>query len=192
MAIVAPGVQQRDVGGRLLREGGDGVAEMPFGEWAAAHGPALKRIAVVLCANESAADDLVQDLWVKLLPRWRGLPEPGPSLDSYVRRALVNLHISRWRRIRRERAKQHLVAAPEATENPSSIDDRSALAEALAPLGRRQRAAVVLRYYCDLDDAAIADALGCSEATVRSQISRALARVRASAPALQGPTGEEE
>ena len=158
------------------------MAEVPFEGWASMNGPALKRVAVLICGDDHVADDLVQDALIKLLTRWRRLPEPGLALDAYARRIMVNSHISAWRRRRREEAKRHLVAAAHGVHDSDAIDDRSQLFDLLAGLGRRQRAALVLRYYCDLDDAAIADALGCSEATVRSQISRALTHLRQDAP----------
>jgi RNA polymerase sigma factor (sigma-70 family) len=68
-------------------------------------------------------------------------------------------------------------AAPDAGQ---PYDDRQALWAALAQLPRKQRAALVLRYYEDLPDAEVARVLGCSEQTVRSQCSRALAKLRAS------------
>src|SRR4051812_9346730 len=64
--------------------------------------------------------------------------------------------------------------------------ERDAMIRRLARLPRRQRAAVVLRYYAGLSDADIAADLGCREVTVRSQISRALASLRLD-PALATP-----
>ena len=71
-----------------------------------------------------------------------------------------------------------MISAPSAHDAYQQVDDRERLMEALRGLAPRQRAAVVLRYFCDLDDATIADLLNCSPATVRSQVSRALARLR--------------
>lgn len=158
------------------------MAELEFEEWAVLRGPSLKRVAFLVCGNESAADDLVQDTMVKLLMRWRRVPEAGAGLDAYARKVLVNLYISAWRRRRREDSYRHLLASPEAVHDGTALDDRSFLTEILAGLGRRQRAALVLRYYCDLDDAAIAEVLGCTEGTVRSQISRGLENLRLATP----------
>jgi RNA polymerase sigma factor (sigma-70 family) len=95
---------------------------------------------------------------------------------------LVNQHVSMRRSQSRDRRGRRWPGAPaQVSDREPAVVERSALAGALAGLGARQRAVVVLRYYCDLSDEQIADTLGCSAATVRSQASRALARLRESA-----------
>jgi RNA polymerase sigma factor (sigma-70 family) len=92
---------------------------------------------------------------------------------------MVNQHISWWRR---QRGRESLTDQPpdQAIADPN---DAFAQADAVRAVVRglppKQRAAVVLRFYEDLPDAEIASLLGCSPATVRSQISRALAAIRA-------------
>ncbi|SEE92154.1 RNA polymerase sigma factor, sigma-70 family [Jiangella alba] len=106
------------------------------------------------------------------------------SPDAYVRAMLANQHLSMRRSQSRDRRGRRWPGAPSAVDDREpAVADRSALADALAGLGARQRAVVVLRYYCDLSDEQIADALGCSPRTVRSQASRALARLRDTATA---------
>ena len=100
------------------------------------------------------------------------------QVDAYARRTLVNVFLNERRRRRGERALvARLGALPQARDPGSGLD----LAEArrlLDVLPPKQRAAVALRYVVDLDDDAIADALGCTPSTVRSQIARALESLR--------------
>ena len=98
---------------------------------------------------------------------------------AYVRRMVVNEHLS-WRRRHRR-----LVAHAQLDDLLPSVPDHAAqhaerldLLERVGRLPARQRAAVVLRYYEELDDAEIASVLGCSTSTVRSNIARALATLR--------------
>jgi RNA polymerase sigma factor (sigma-70 family) len=94
---------------------------------------------------------------------------------------MVNAAVSGWRRgWRAELAADPLPEAP-AADQYRAVADRDYLIRAVRELPPRQRAAVVLRYFSDLDDAEIADALGCSVSTVRSQISRALTSLRVAA-----------
>ena len=99
--------------------------------------------------------------------------------DAYQRRILVN---TSNRRFRRHRVTEQSGDPPEiAVEGPADlVGERAALLAALRELPPRQRAVVVLRYWEDLTDVQIATALGCSPGTVRSQLSRALAKLRES------------
>jgi RNA polymerase sigma factor (sigma-70 family) len=99
--------------------------------------------------------------------------------DAYLRRILVN---ASNRRFRKRRVTEQPGDLPEvAVEGPADlVGERAALLAALRQLPPRQRAVVVLRYWNDLTDVQIAAALGCSAGTVRSQLSRALATLRAS------------
>jgi RNA polymerase sigma-70 factor (sigma-E family) len=108
--------------------------------------------------------------------RVRGHADP----TAYVKRAMVNAHISRWRRLRREWLSD---TTPEPAGPASTSGDGDSAAElavwaAVAALPPRQRAVLVLRYYEDLTEADIADALGCAPGTLKSQASKALARLR--------------
>jgi RNA polymerase sigma-70 factor (sigma-E family) len=151
-----------------------------FHDFVMSRTPDLARLARLLSSDAGAAEDLVQ---VTLLRAWRSWPRVTGAADpdAYVRRIMVNAAVSGWRR--RWRAEIPSGAVPlEATADPyQQVDDRDYLVRTVRTLPVRQRAAIVLRYFADLDDTAIADALGCSIATVRSQISRALARLRVTA-----------
>ena len=133
----------------------------------------LLRFAHLLTGDPHRAADLVQDALERTLISWHRV-ERKDDPEAYVRRAIVNRHISVWRRTRRER----LVAeTPEGSyDEPRGRDDD--LWAALATLPPRQRAVLVLRFYEDLTEADTAAALGCTVGTVKSQTRKALARLR--------------
>ncbi|MGI8331103.1 SigE family RNA polymerase sigma factor [Actinomadura scrupuli] len=152
-----------------------------FGTYAAGRSSRLLRTAYLLCRDWATAEDLVQTALTKAWLAWSRI---GDDPDPYVYRILVNTHASWWRR--RWHGETPTDRLPEvAAETPYGIEDRDVLWTALDRLGKRERAAVVLRYFADLDHATIAGILGCSPVTVRSQISRALAKLRVD-PALKG------
>lgn len=158
----------------------DGSTEQEFHDFVVTHSPALARLARLLVANPDAAKDLVQ---VVLLRAWRSWHRVSRAEDpdAYVRKILVNAAVSgRRRRWRGELPTSQVPELP-AGDDYQRLADRDYLVGAVRALPPRQRAAVVLRYFCDLDDRAVADVPGCSVATVRSQISRALARLRVTA-----------
>lgn len=160
---------------------------MTFEEFLTAELPGLTRFAAVLTGDRHLAEDVVQDALVKAHGRWphiRELDQPA----AYLRRMIVNGYLS-WRRRWSTRT---IHAAGDLADHDRDVggDLATSVAQAdhvkrlIATLPRRQRAAVVLRYYAGYDDATTADALGCSVQTVRSQISRALAALRLD-PSLQ-------
>ncbi|MGI5167943.1 SigE family RNA polymerase sigma factor [Spirillospora sp. CA-253888] len=156
-----------------------------FGEYAAQRSARLLRTAYLLCRDWATAEDLVQTALTRAWLAWRRI---GDDPDPYVYRILVNTHASWWRR--RWRGEVPTGRLPDRPDPASAaVEDREVLWDALARLGRRERAAVVLRYFADLEHAAIAEILGCSPVTVRSQISRALAKLRVD-PSLS-PAREE-
>jgi RNA polymerase sigma-70 factor (sigma-E family) len=145
-----------------------GVTGRPtFGEFYADHYTALVRLAALLSGSVDTAPDLVQDCFVRLHGRWATVREPLP----YVRRSVVHACASHHRSI----ARAHRQPAPHVGDSALGADE---LGDALAKLPPRQRAAVVLRYYGDLPDADIAQALRCRPGTVRSLIHRALTELR--------------
>ena len=132
---------------------------------------ALTRLAFLLTQSAEAADDLVQDVFARVLPRWHRLDDPVP----YLRRSVVNAANSWHRRRRLERSRPSELVV-------STTFEADELFDVLAKLPARQRAAVVLRYYADLSDAEVAAALGCRPGTVPSLVHRALEQMR---PALR-------
>ena len=156
-----------------------GGAPEEFTPWAAGAAQRLLRAAVALCGDHHAAEDLVQDVLARVYLAWHRVDDP----DAYARRALVNATTSRWRaRARRPevRLDEHapLVDPGRGVE---AVDDRHAVVAAVAALPPRQRAAVVLRYLAGCTEAETARAMGTSVGTVKSQTSKALARLRVTA-----------
>lgn len=148
-----------------------------FHDFVVAEGPSLSRLARLLTPDPAAAQDLVQSALLRAWKSWSHVCS-AEDRSAYVRRILVNAARTGWRRRWRMESPSGIVSEPSAQDPYQRVDDRDQLLEALRALGPRQRAAVVLRYLCDLDDASIAELLGCSAATVRSQVSRALAHLR--------------
>jgi RNA polymerase sigma-70 factor (sigma-E family) len=137
----------------------------------------LRRLAYVLCQDSHRADDLVQEAITKLYLHWHQSHRIA-NLDGYVRaivvREFINTQRLGWaRRVR-------LFAKP--LEGPAvaaaSVEDRLVLREALSRMPPKQRAVVVLRFMCDLPVEEVADILGCSNGTVKSQTSAGLVTLR--------------
>jgi RNA polymerase sigma-70 factor (sigma-E family) len=157
-------------------------AEVPvtYEEFADSRLTALLRYAVMLTGDPHTAQDLVQETMVRVQLSWRRIARTS-SPDGYVRRILTNqfidLHRGSWLRrvMLRPEPDQWSVAPRDHAQENAERDQMWAM---LGTLPRRQRAALVLRYYEDLPDADIADILGCAIGTVRSSISRALATLR--------------
>lgn len=163
----------------LAAESGGGRAEAvgDFAEFVRMSMPGLLRYGHALTGNPHDASDLVQSVLEKVGSRWVAVQRKGDDPLAYVRRAMANTHISIWRRRRRER----LVADfPETGAVPPELSrlDNEPLWQALRELPPRQRAVIVLRYYENLSEAEIANALGISCGTVKSQSSKAMANLR--------------
>ncbi len=156
-----------------------------FGDFVTAALPALLRFGHVLTGSPDEAEDLVQEALAKSMRRWQPSCPDDPL--AYVRKVMVNTHVSRWRRWG---SRIQLGDVPEAAADDPALQrshDRDALRRALARLPARQRAVLVLRYLEDMPDADIADVLGCQQATVRSLAARGLAALRnASAEPVTG------
>lgn len=147
-----------------------------FEDYVVTRTPALLRYAFALTGDSTRAEDLVQAALAASYRHWSRIGVGGA--DAYVRKAVLNAHLNRWRRIGR---REQLVDVPperRAPDRTSHVDDRDAVWRALAGLPPRQRAVLVLRYLEDLSEADTAEALGVSTGTVKSQTSRALARLR--------------
>lgn len=150
-----------------------------FEAWVSARSDALLRFAYVLTGDRSLAEDAVQDALTTACARWSRVSR-ADDVEAYVKRMIVNAHISWWRRFRRREAP----AAEPAAAMPASADGSGDRAEAeavwalCATLPDRQRAAVVLRFYEQLSYAEIAALLHCAEATARSSVHRALAALK--------------
>lgn len=148
-----------------------------FSRYATERGPALLRIAKSLASNHADAEDLLQAALVKTFFAWDRISSPN-ARDGYVRRAMVNTQISEWRR-------RHLDVYPTDDIPDQRIDDatwQTDLADvvhrAVDRLPERQRTTLVLRYYEDMSEAEIAGRMGVSIGTVKSTLSRAVAKLR--------------
>ena len=139
---------------------------------------ALLRTAFLLTGDQGMAEDLVQTALEKTLRRWSRGGEPA-SLEAYVRRVMYREQVTRWRRRR-------VVEVPAAqlpewrldSHGDDTMEDHLVLQRALQEIGRRQRAVLVLRYFEDLSEQQVADVLGISLGTVKSQAHRGLVRLR--------------
>jgi RNA polymerase sigma-70 factor (sigma-E family) len=150
------------------------ASDVEFDEFVVARSPALLRTAYLLTRDLQLAEDLLQTTLTKAWFAWKridGDPEP------YVRRILVTTSVSWWRKRWTHETPTAFVLEPApGTEPPVDVHD---LMQALGRLPRRQRAVVVLRYVEDRTEADTAALMGCSVGTVKSQCSKALAKLRA-------------
>lgn len=151
------------------------VKHEEFRTYVLSRGTALLRVANQLTGNPSDAEDLLQSALTKTYLAWDRIKDRS-SLDGYVRRAMVNINISWWRRRKFEE-----YPSEELPEVPVQHDPRhryDELEQAIERLPARQRTAIVLRYYEDMTEPEIARTLGISVGTVKSTVSRAMAKLR--------------
>jgi RNA polymerase sigma-70 factor (sigma-E family) len=156
-----------------------------FRDYVTSRSGSLLRMAYVLTRNQADAEDLVQVALAKTYQAWDRI-EDRKALDGYVRRAMVNTHISWWRRRRLEEYPTDDIPDRAVTDHVGDSEISDALQRALDRLPSRMRAAVVLRYYEDMSEAEVAAALGISQGTVKSTVSRAVAKLRIDAELLKG------
>ena len=160
-----------------------------FDAFVEARGAALLRTAYLLTHDRGLAEDLVQTSLAKAWFAWARI-ETRP--EAYVRRIMVNTYSSWWRR--RWNGEEATAELPERHDarrgEDVRADDRTDLWRALERLPKRQRAVVVLRFYEDLSEAETAEIMQCSVGTVKSQASRALAKLRID-PSLRNDSAEE-
>jgi RNA polymerase sigma-70 factor (sigma-E family) len=146
----------------------------------AAHYRSLVRLAALLLHDAGVAEEVVQDSFVAMHGAWRRLADPDRAL-AYLRQSVVN----RSRSALRHRAVVERPAPPPAPDTASAEHgalialEHAAVMRALRRLPQRQREVLVLRYYADLSEAEIADAIGISRGAVKSHASRAMAALRA-------------
>jgi RNA polymerase sigma-70 factor (sigma-E family) len=164
-------------------DSGGRVHEATFDDFVAARSRALLRTAYLLTHDHALAEDLLQTSLAKAWFAWKridGNPEP------YVRRILVNTYASWWRR--KWNGEHPTEELPEHVTEETGAEPTD-LWRAMERLPRRQRAVVVLRYFEDLTEVQTAALLGCSVGTVKSQCSKALAKLRID-PALAEAEGD--
>lgn len=162
---------------------------MTFDMFARQQLPPLLRFAKVLCGDRALAEDVVQEVLIRLHGRWSELADVT-RLDAYVRKMIVNEYLS-WRRKWARVVPLPNVWPTTLTPDPAIEHvERDALIADMASLPAKQRAVIVLRYYGGLTDAEIAETLECAQSTVRAYATRALAalRVQAGSQATLGRT----
>jgi RNA polymerase sigma-70 factor (sigma-E family) len=161
------------------------VGDPAFHEYVTSQSGSLLRMAYLLTRNRADAEDLVQAALAKTYQAWDRI-EDRAAVDGYVRRAMVNTHISWWRRRRVEEYPTDEIPDQPVIDHASDSEVQDALRRAIERLPQRMRAAVVLRYYEDMSEAEIANVLGVSLGTVKSTVSRAVAKLRIDADLLEG------
>jgi RNA polymerase sigma-70 factor (sigma-E family) len=152
---------------------------MTFDEFAGARVPALLRFATALTGDPDLAKDLVQEVLLRASGRWQQVGQLDRP-EAYVRKMVVNEYLS-WRRrswrLIPSGTNSHLTGRPSPDPADGYVERQALLAE-LAKLTRRQRTALVLRYYEGFSDAEIAEVMGCAQSTVRGHVFKALAALR--------------
>src|ERR1022692_1966151 len=135
---------------------GDRVA---FAEYVSSRSGALLRAALAMTQNRADAEDLVQATLVKAYQSWDRISDPG-ALDTYVRRVMVNTHISGWRRRRIDEYPTDELPDSPAADVTGDSDLHDVVQRAVDRLPRQMRAAVMLRYYDDMTEPEVVAALG--------------------------------
>jgi len=171
---VEPGI----IGGMEIDLAGEPAASGRMADLYVAHLPAAIRLARVLTGSVDDAEDLAQEAFIRAVGRFADLRN-REMFPVYLRRAVINA--SKMRARRRIVAGRHepLVWSRRepATLSPE-IEERDRLSRALMTLPERQRAALALRFYCDLSEAETAEILGCRRGTVKSLVSRGVEAMR--------------
>ncbi|WP_329084100.1 SigE family RNA polymerase sigma factor [Sphaerisporangium sp. NBC_01403] len=150
--------------------------EYDFGAFVAARATSLLRVAYLACGDETEAEDLLQTALERTYKNWERVA-CYDNPDAYVRRVIINAAINRARR----RAILNIIpmhSPPETSVRASDPDLFHVLMDALRTLPPRQRAVIVLRYWEDLSETQTAEVLGCAVGTVKSQASKAMAKLR--------------
>ena len=137
------------------------------------------RLAYLITGDRALAEDLVQDAFVRLAGRVVHLRGPGQPFEPYLRRTVVNLANSHFRRRKIERRYQERESSMlRTTSQDPDIPSMEAARAALLQLPPRQRTALVLRFYVDLSEAQTAEVMGCRRGTVKALVSQGLDKLR--------------
>jgi RNA polymerase sigma-70 factor (sigma-E family) len=177
------GVDGSVVWGRVVQA----ADEMAFRDFVHARSATLLRLAYLLTGDRGLAEDAVQGMLAKVYVSWLKIRD-GQAADAYCRTVLVR-EVSSWRR---NRQVQHVLTA-QVPERPAVVDELSdaedRVRRALMALPSRQRAVVALRYYADMSESEVAEALGITAGSVKQHTHRANRALRA---ALTRPELVEE
>jgi RNA polymerase sigma-70 factor (sigma-E family) len=168
------------------------TAEDEFDSFVRARTHALLRSAYLLTGDQQLAEDLVQSALTRTHQSWKRLADTG-NAEAYARRTMYHLQVSWWRRRRvAEVMPERMPDPPGGHDHAVAVSLRLALRAALARLTARQRAVLVLRFFEDCTEREVADMLGVSVGTVKSQTAKALARLRSIAPELADVDSRKE
>ncbi|MGI9092643.1 MAG: SigE family RNA polymerase sigma factor [Mycobacteriales bacterium] len=139
----------------------------------------LVRIAALLLDDVGLSEEVVQDAYIKVHAAWGRLRDQRAA-EAYLRTAVVNLSRSRMRRrqVAQKHAPKPMPDAESAEQGAMDALDRDRVLAALRSLPRRQQECLVLRYYGDLSEAQIAEAMGISAGAVKSHASRGMSALR--------------
>ncbi|WP_346385620.1 SigE family RNA polymerase sigma factor [Nocardioides sp.] len=155
------------------------ASELSFDAWVEVRAAALLRFAYLVTGSQHAAEDAVQSALTRACEKWSRVRRTTDP-DAYVRRMVVNAHVSGWRRSgKRELSVAEVRPTRTGPDHADAVARDDAVWRVCTGLPRQQRAAVVLRYYEDLEYAEIAAILDCTETTARSHVHRALTSLRA-------------
>jgi len=167
----------------VSREADAEFTEFMLGRW-----PSLLRLAFILTGDRGHAEDLAQTALARAYASWPRVVRAGDP-DAYVRKIVVNASRDRFRRRRvGELLTDSLpeTSCSQSAGNLRELEDRSVLLAALMSLPTGQRSALMLRYWLDLTETEAAVVMGCSVGNVKSQASRALAKLRLNPDLAEG------
>lgn len=159
------------------------VAEQPgissFEDFVATRQLPLQRFAYLITFDREDAHDAVQEAFTGLYRHWSRVSAQGDP-EAYVRRSIVNAHVSQWRRRGNERVARdpQVFEAAVPGDLSESVADADTVARLFTRLDRRSRAVVIMRFWEGRSFAEIAAACGCAEATARSLLHRAVTLMR--------------
>lgn len=162
--------------------------EAEFAEFVRARASVMLRLCILLTGDRLDGEDLLQTGLIRVCRRWAHVQD---NPEGYLRKVLVNLARDRRRSLAR-RPHEVLATAerPASTDVGADLPDQLVLA-ALRKLPLRQRKTVVLRFWCDFSVDQVAEALGCSVGTVKSQTSKAIAALRNELGSMSTLTGAD-
>jgi RNA polymerase sigma-70 factor (sigma-E family) len=160
-----------------------------FEEFAAARQAALIRFGYLLVRDHQLAQDLAQEGLARLSTKWDRVARDGHP-DAYVRKVMLN-QLLMWRRQRSWSERPVAEVVDRVGWDPvATVGERAEMWSLIGALPMRQRAVIVLRFYEDLDDLAIAEILGCATSTVATHATRALTRLQGLAAVTEPSIGE--
>jgi RNA polymerase sigma-70 factor (sigma-E family) len=169
----------------------DSGADAEFSEFMHGRWSGLVRLGYGLTGDQGLAEDLAQTALARAYASWPRVRRAGDP-DAYLRRIMINANAGRFRKRRVPEQLTDRLPDPGAADATRLQGDRTALIAALQSLPPGQRSVVVLRYWMDMTETEVAAVLRCSVGNVKSQASRALAKLRVSADLAEGKCHEPQ